>query len=78
MDQKIMENREKIQKIFENLRTKAHDVFLVFVVWEGPFGELNYRSGYFEEYTEACFFRDYLEDTYSKYEFAYCVYLNRI
>lgn len=59
------------------VRVTANRVGLFYVLcfWYGPFGELNYRVGYFESYSEAEIFADMLKKCYEeKHKFPYRFY----
>ncbi len=44
-------------------------------IWKGPFGELNYRVGYFESTTETVFFAQKMNDCYNnKFVLPHIVY----
>lgn len=75
----LAKRREEIDKIFQELKSKASGLWLTFCVWIGPFGELNHREGYFTDITEAESFKCMLEETYTKkYPQEHAVYVNKI
>ena len=50
--------------------------FNVALFWKDPFGVLNKRTGFFEEYMEAEGFSKYLNDRYSNTDMPYVIYIN--
>lgn len=50
--------------------------YVVVIVWISPFGNLEHRSGAFEEYMEAEEFVRHLKDKYDSMNITYSIYIN--
>ena len=51
------------------------EYYNVVIFWKGPFGGLNKRTGFFEEYLEAEEFADHLNKIYRDMDMPYVIYL---
>lgn len=61
------------KKFFTTMYNAKH---IVLIVWESPFGNIEYRSGAFEEMAEASFYADALESSYFNKGMKYTIYVD--
>jgi len=68
---------DRVREILDHIKTVASRADLLYAVciWKGPFGEVNYRVGYFESTTETVFFAQKMNDCYNnKFVLPHIVY----
>lgn len=72
-------NQERVQQVKElmhkHMPQNYNLNYVVLLIWESPFGNLDHRSAAFEEYTDAELYAEALEQKYKKLGLVHTVYM---